>query len=197
MPIFSTLRWSGIVTGLLWAGLSAAVYGAEETADKNVHLGFKFDPKVHDAAVAAASRGAPNDNQEPVSSANEVLHLEKIVVTGKVPLNSRDVLTPKGRLDFAKKTYLTPAYEKTFGPLGTLASYYFDFLAVFGGWHPNDADAMALYNDADQKRRNTEMKDLEDLAALADPTVTKLPKLKPLDRSKAGWHLVVPTSATP
>lgn len=184
--------------GLFWTGLGWAFCAAEEPEDKRAHLGFKFDPTVHEAAVAAAKAGGPNDNEELDSPAKDVLHLEKVIVNGKsVPFNSRDVLTPKGKLELAKKTYLTPAYEKTFGPLGTLASYYFNFFAIFGGWHPNDADAMVLYNDAEQKRRNAEISELEALAALADPTVNKLPATKPLDRTKTGWHMSFTNGSTP
>jgi hypothetical protein len=192
-------RWTALAIFLLWAGWAGPNCAAEEVERKNERLGFKFDPQAHEAAVdntAKVTAGSSLEELEAASPADDIFHLSKVVVTGKrIPFNERDVLTAAGRLDVAKKTYLTPAYEKTFGPLGTLASYYFNFLAVFGGWHPNDADALALYADADQKRRNIEMNSLLEVAVFGRPVSNEDQLAKPV--KKSGWGLMVPHLSTP
>jgi hypothetical protein len=183
----------------LWAGWVGSSGAAEEVEKKNERLGFKFDPQAHQAAVdnaGKATTGSLPGDLEAASPADDILHLSKVVVTGKrIPFNDRDVLTPVGRLDFAKKTYLTPAYEKTFGPLGQLASYYFNFLSILGGWHPNNAEALALYADADQKRRNIEMNSLLEVAAFGRPVSNQNQLAKPV--RKSGLDLIVPHLSTP
>lgn len=192
-------RWLVVAIFLIWASGARALYAAEEMEKKNERLGFKFDPQAHEAAVDGTGKvtaGKSLEDLEAASPSGDILHLSKVIVTGKrIPFNARDVLTPAGRLDLAKKTYLTPAYEKTFGPLGTLASYYFNFMAIFGGWHPNDADALALYADADQKRRNVEMNSLLEVAAFGRPISNSNKLASPV--KKNGWGLIVPHLSTP
>ncbi len=150
--------------GSLWIG----TLGADEDQDKKLaRLGFAFDQHAHDVAVAAANAVPPvGENGSTNASSDDVLLLPKYTVTGKrVPFKEREVLSPKGRLDLAKKTYLTPAYQKTFGLVEAVASL---FINPMGGWQPNNPEAMALYEDTEQKRRNTEMKELLNAEALDD-----------------------------
>lgn len=192
-------RWTSVAVLIFCASCAATSYAAEQVETRNEQLGFKFDPQAHKAAVDKNSNltiGTSLEEIEAASPDDNILHLAKVVVTGKrIPFNARDVMTPSGRLDFAKKTYLTPAYEKTFGPLGQLASYYFNFLSVLGGWHPNDAEALALYADADQKRRNTEMNSLLEVAAFGRTVSNPNRLARPVKRS--AWGLAVPHLSTP
>jgi hypothetical protein len=138
---------------------------AEDADNKIARLGFTFDPKAHEQA------GAKENSDSEIQTDNNVLRLPKYQVTGKrLPFNEREILTPKGRLVLAKKTYLTPAYQKTLGPLSALAGFLANPL---GGWQPNDPEAMALYEDVQQKRRNTEMKYLAGMARTADQSAAK------------------------
>lgn len=196
--VFS-LQWTAVAIFLLAASWAGTTYAAEEVEKKNERLGFKFDPRTQVAALDNTGKLTTEKSLadiEAAASADDMLHLSKVIVTGKrIPFNARDVLTPAGRLDFAKKTYLTPAYEKTFGPLGAMASYYFNFQAIFGGWRPNDADAVALYADADQKRRNIEMNSLLEATAFGRPVSN--PNQLSKSGKKSGWGLIVPHLSTP
>jgi hypothetical protein len=80
----------------------------------------------------------------------------------KVP-PERELLTPQGRLAAAQKTYLSPVYQKTLGPLVQIASYCFQPLTLLGGWRPNEAEAMTLYWEDDRRRI---LKDLDSLIEL-------------------------------
>jgi len=148
-------------TGLT-AGLISAVWlgAADEPNTRVSRLGFAFDQQAHDQAVAAANAApAPEDGRS-----DDLLHLAKLVVTEK-----RTVLTPgntRKTLELAKKTYLSPVYEKTLGPIAAIAAFLTNPL---GGFHANDIEAMTLYENEQQKRRNTEMADLQAMAALSDP----------------------------
>jgi hypothetical protein len=112
-----------------------------------------------------------------------ILRLSKYVVTDeRVRLEEREMLTSKGRLEVAKPRYLTPMYQKTLGPLIAVATLLANPLR---GWTPNAPEAMALYEDDEQKRRNTEIKDLMDLATPSASLEKKPPaKKKPKKPSK-------------
>jgi len=160
-------RWPGLafaLMGIVWIGSAGA---AEDTDKKVTKLGFAFDQQAHDVVVAATSAAPFTENHEAEVPVDDLLQLPKYVVTGKsVPLQEREVLSPTGKLDLARKTYLTPAYQKTIGLLAAVASLLNNPL---GGWQPNDPEAMALYEDTEQLHRKTEMKELADLAALSNP----------------------------
>jgi hypothetical protein len=53
-------------------------------------------------------------------------------------------LTDGAKLEIAEKRYISPLYRVTFGPLSQVAAYYFNFLSVLHGWHPNEAEALRL-----------------------------------------------------
>lgn len=184
--------------GLIWAGAIGPIRAGEPAEDKVAQLRFTFDPHAQETAVAAGKAAFTDEQPTGEFTADDVLHLRKMIVTERrQQLIERDLLTPKGRLDLAKKRYLAPAYQKTLGPLSQVAAYYFNFLAILGGWHPNDGEAMALYEDDAQKRRNTEMTDLISLARFGElePGQTRLDK--PLERSPAKAGIVINNHSTP
>ncbi len=154
-----TVRASGLTVGLLGSLWFGAACLAEET-DKNVaRLGFAFDQKAHDAAVAASAASA-----RPDGASDDLLHLAKLVVTEKrAPLTANNTLKT---LELAKKTYLSPVYEKTLGPLAAVAAFLHD---PKSGFQANNVEAMTLYENEQQKRRNEKMADLQAMAALSDP----------------------------
>lgn len=139
--------------------------GALADDDASARLGFHFDQHAHDAAVAAQhSVGPPSFDTEPPPPG--VVRLPKYVVRDRrIPLEEHDVLTPSGQVDVAEKRYLTPMYRKTLGPLSAVLSLLNNPL---GGWNPNAPEAMALYEQDEQIRRNGEMGDLLDLERLAE-----------------------------
>lgn len=153
-------RWPGLAVGLIGSICLWIICRAESPDKKLAQLGFAFDQHAHDLAVAAAKEENPTEtNASDEAASDDLLKLPKFVVLGKrVPFTDREILTPKGRLDLAKKTYLTPAYQKTLGSLSALAGLLINPL---GGWQPNNPEAMALYEDTEQLRRKTEMQELE------------------------------------
>lgn len=130
------------------------------TADR---LGFHFDQQAHDAAQKKSSAPRSLEN-EPAPAGVE--RLPRYVVREKgVPLEDHDILSPKGRDAVAKERYLSPLYQKTFGPLAAIAGLLANPL---GGWHPNSPEAGVLYDQDESRRRASEESDLRDLASLAD-----------------------------
>jgi hypothetical protein len=157
-------QWLGMagLMGTIWFGTLCA---AEDSRSKIARLGFAFDQRAHDAAVAAdkARADLERENDEQVILSDGVIRLPKYYVNEeRMPFNKREILTPEGRLAVAKKRYISPVYAKTLGPLSAVASLLANPL---GGWQPNDPEAMTLYYDQDQKRRNAEMKELIKLDA--------------------------------
>ena len=189
--------------GLFVAGAIARTVAGETADDRVARLNIAFDPKAREAADAAgpvASTGEQPTGEQPTGefTLDDMLHLRTVVVTARrQPMIERDLLTPAGRLDLAKKRYLTPVYQRTFGPLSQVAAYYFDFLATLGGWHPNDAEAMVLYEDDAQKRRNTEMAELINLDRLGALEPDQVGLGKPLERSPVKAGILVNSGSTP
>ena len=159
-PVRVIPRWSGLAVGLIGSICLWTICRAENPDKKLARLGFAFDQHAHDLAVTAVKEQDSTETQSSDEAASDdLLKLPKFVVLGKkVPFQDREILTPKGRLDLAKKTYLTPAYQKTLGPLSALAGLLMNPL---GGWQPNNPEAMVLYEDTEQLRRKTEMQELE------------------------------------
>ncbi len=48
----------------------------------------------------------------------------------------------------------------TFGPLSQIAAYYFNFLSILNGWHPNEAEALTLYRQDERLKMLGEMDSL-------------------------------------
>jgi len=175
--------------GLIWAGAIGTIRAGEPAEDKIARLRLTFDSHARETAVATDKIALADEQPSGEFTADDVFHFQTMIVTSpSQQLIERDLLTPKGRLDLAKKRFLTPAYQKTLGPLSQVAAYYFNFLTILGGWHPNDGEAMALYEDDAQKRRNTEMTELISLARFGgmEPGQTRLDKPSEHSRAKAG-----------
>ena len=198
MPRPLNLRRSALIIGLVWAGAFGAIRAGEAVEDKVARLRIAFDPHPRATAVAGDRPAFADGPSSGEFAADDVLHLQKMVVAARrQQLIERDLLTPSGKLDLARQLYLTPVYQKTLGPLSQVAAYYFDFLAIFGGWHPNDAEAMALYEDDAQKRRNTEMAELISLDRFSrrEPGQARLDNPEKLSPTKLG--IVINNQSTP
>lgn len=155
--------WTGFVVCLTWIVWFGTPCAAQDPENKVARLGFKFDQRTHDAAVAAAKAASERDDRGPEVLADGVIRLPKYYVNEeRMPFNSRDILTPEGQLALAKKRYISPVYAKTLGPLSAVASLIMNPL---GGWQPNGPEAMTLYKDEEQKQRNADMKALTKLDA--------------------------------
>jgi hypothetical protein len=166
-PLHLVPRWPGLAVGLLGSVLIVTAGASEDATKKAAKLGFAFDQHAHDVAVAAANAKAVGDSHAADALADGLLQLPKYTVTEKpVRMQAREVLSPTGKVDLAKKTYLSPAYEKTIGILSAVAALIND---PKDGWQPNGPEAMALYEDTQQLRRKIEMQGLLDLQATADP----------------------------
>jgi hypothetical protein len=145
--------------GLAWVPATKA---EAKQSGRAARLGFKYDPQAH--AAAATKKGGTALDLEPAEPG--VVRLPKYeVVERPLVFTEDEMLTPQGRVDLAKKRYLAPIYQKTLGPLAAVAGLLANPL---GGWNANTPEALALYYDDDMKRRNAEMRDLEDVAGLAD-----------------------------
>lgn len=131
-------------------------------AGRAARLGFTYDPTVRAAGLGhQKGRTLELGPTEP-----GVVRLPNYAVVERPLVFTEDeMLTAQGRVDLAKKRYLSPIYQKTIGPLMAVVGF---LAAPLGGWRPNSPEAMALYYDDDAKRRRAEMSGLEDIARLAD-----------------------------
>lgn len=153
--------WLGV--GLIAVALNAMVSAEETQNGRTARLGFRFDQQARDAAIAAEKKSGV---LEDLPADADVIRLPKYQVTEqRIPLEEHELLTPQGRLDVAKKRYLTPLYQKTLGPLAAVASLLNNPL---GGWNPNGPEAMALYEDNENLRRRNRINELSEIAGLAE-----------------------------
>ena len=182
-------RWVFVAVAVVFAGVTAraqspssSASGAAPTpvpesspADRRdaverlrFHFSLQPQPPTEATGSSATSRvsSAATDTPPPA----DVVRLPKFEVRDRrIDLTEREVLNERGLIDTAKQRYLTPAYQKTFGQLSELALLYFNPLALLGGWHPNDAEAMALYEQDERLRRMRRSDELLDLYHLDDP----------------------------
>jgi hypothetical protein len=98
--------------------------------------------------------------KHPASDPEVVEMAPLIVWDTRVKLTEADALTDRGRLEIAEKRYISPLYRVTFGPLGQVAAYYFNFLTILNGWHPNEAEAMTLYRQDERLKMLGELDSL-------------------------------------
>jgi len=129
-------------------------------------LGFEYEkpgPKTPNLARTGSL-------SQSIEDLGETVQLPKFIVEARrnVP-KEKEMLTDYGRLQFAKKTFTTPLYRATFGPLSQVATYYFNFLTILNGWHPSDAEAMTLYRESERVRILSDFDDLCRLEKLRDP----------------------------
>jgi hypothetical protein len=73
----------------------------------------------------------------------------------------------------AEAKYLSPLYRVTFGPLSQIAAYYFNFLTILHGWHPNEAEAVTLYRQDERLKMLEKLDSLVRLEKIADPKEAK------------------------
>ncbi len=158
----------GLRAGTGTGRLAAPAAGAKD-ALATAHLGFHFEaqPKTTAAEAGSASRGAAPGP----STRGPVFVMPKMVVsTRREKLSPSDMLTSQGKTELAENTCLSPLYRAVGGPLIQVATYYFDFTSILGGWHPNEVEARTLYEEDQRMRRLTEMDDLMKLDTLGRKT---------------------------
>ena len=170
------------------AGSTAPENHAQQSINR---LGIKFSSNLSDEK--STSTAPQLSGLDPVEASLDMTKLEPFVVTGpRVKLTERELLTKKGTLALARKTQLTPLYQVTFGPLSQVGTYYFNWMTILGGWHPNNAEAMALYRQEEEVRRDKEMNELTKLESLQEADLAKSlqnPKPQMPPRSRV-WGLV-------
>lgn len=76
-----------------------------------------------------------------------IIDLTDPISPGTVLLTPFHVEEPRVKL--TEKNLLT-LYRVTFGPLSQIATYYFDWMSILGGWHPNELEARELYRDEER-----------------------------------------------
>jgi hypothetical protein len=152
-----------VLFAIVIGGTSAVAAEAPVTASER--LGIRYDAQARERArTQARSQSGSFLANEPLDP--DIVRLPNYTVTEEpIHLEERDVLTPKGEVEMAKKRYLTPMYRKTFGPLSAIATLLNNPL---GGWQPNGPEAMALYEDFEGARRKKRFAELNELAELAD-----------------------------
>jgi hypothetical protein len=91
----------------------------------------------------------------------------------RIRLTEADVLTDTAKLKMAEARYLSPLYRVTFGPLSQVAAYYFNFLTILHGWHPNEAEAVTLYRQDERLKMLGELDSLVRLEKIADAKESK------------------------
>ena len=105
--------------------------------------------------------------KKPTMPDPEIVEMEPLIVSGtRIKLTEADVLTDTAKLAIAEKKYISPLYRVTFGPLSQIAGYYFNFLTILNGWHPNEAEARTLYLEDDRLQMLDEMDSLVRLERL-------------------------------
>ncbi|HWA87381.1 MAG TPA: hypothetical protein VG710_14230 [Opitutus sp.] len=155
-------RQSWLAVGVLCGLLARPALADDPPENRASRLGFKFDQQAHDATVAAEHKRAESASATPPG----VVRLPTFVVKQKnLTDHAHEFLTERGRIALAEEHTETPMYRAVIGPIEAVASLVHN---VLGGWNPNAPEAVALEADYEQRRRNREMNDLLDLAALAD-----------------------------
>jgi len=141
----------------LWG---TALMGSDDPPSAAERLGFKFNPVKEPAPPATASAPAPDGT---------VVMPKFLVRESRAKPTEEDLMTPAEKLSQAKKENISPLYAVTFGPLSQLAGYYFNWLGILGGWHPNDAEALVLHQQNVRLRKMSEFDDMVEMVRLADP----------------------------
>ena len=151
------------LAGALLAVSPATSAPAEPRESASTHLGIVFAPVKTAEAAAVEQPPSSVDVQPPIV-------LPKFDVReSRFELEYHRLLTAKGQLAEAKRQELSPAYQKTFGPLAAVAAIYFNPLSLLMGVRANDAEAMVLYEQDEHIRRRHEADSLVDLLKDADP----------------------------
>ncbi len=117
-------------------------------------LGFKYEP------LPPAEAPPPVFAHVPAAIEMEATLPAVEITAPKLKLHDNDVLTGKGRVEKAVNTYTSPLYRATFGPLSQVAGYALNPLSILGGWHPNEAESMALLREEQRRQSLDEMDSL-------------------------------------
>lgn len=130
-------------------------------------LGFKFVPPEKTEEVPTLFTHPP-----------EVIEMEASlplyeVEAPKLKLRENDIATNKLRVERAVNRYTSPLYRATFGPLSQVAGYAFNIPSILAGWHPNEAEAMALREEDIKIERMEDMKRLSRLNLIGNPNAAK------------------------
>jgi hypothetical protein len=144
---------------VLFALCSTVVLGDEAAPSAAERLGFKYNPVKESVSPPAAEVPVPDGT---------VVMPKFLVRESRVKPTEEELLTPSEKLAAAKKENISPLYAVTFGPLSQLAGYYLNFLSILGGWHPNDAEALVLYEQNVRVRKMNEFDDMVAMVKLAD-----------------------------
>jgi hypothetical protein len=136
-------------------------------------LGLKFSPPAKEEESSVVVPRSPSAVFPDPVAPGTVLLPTFVITERRVKLTEKSVLSDKGRLEIAEKQCLTPLYRVTFGPLAQIATYYFDFLSILGGWHPNELEARELYREEERLRMLSEMDSLIRLETIDRPKGTK------------------------
>ena len=137
---------------------AAVLWGADPKPTAAERLGISFNPPK-DPEIITVPAAAPGTIVMPRFEIKD----------SRLKLTRDDLPSPAEKLLEAKREYISPLYASTFGPLSQLAGYAMNFLTIFGGWHPNNAEATVLYVQDARLRNIREFDDLIDLERLADP----------------------------
>jgi hypothetical protein len=130
-------------------------------------LGFKFESVPPKPAQLPTPR---TSILSPGYYYGETVHLPPFFVHPRQDIpEEKEMLTDFGRLQFARKKFISPLYRATFGPLAQIGAYYLNFLSILNGWHPNDAEAMALYRESERLQILTNFDDLRRIEELGEP----------------------------
>lgn len=84
-------------------------------------------------------------------------------------MDDYSLLTQRGRIALAKKEYLSPVYQKVFGPLAWASALYFNPMMLINGTQPNDSEAMLLLKQDLRLRRMRLFDDWTRLSAPVSP----------------------------
>lgn len=120
-------------------------------------------------------RYAPEQLAHVAVADNEpVILLPKFEVQdSRVKLSERDVMSSSELLAQAKARYLSPVYQRTFGRLSAAAGMLANLPSIFAGWHPNNAEASALFAQDERLRRMRDSQELMLLLEKSDPASYK------------------------
>ena len=128
-------------------------------------------PAAPSSAERLKMRYAPEQLAHVTPTNNEpVILLPKFEVQdSRVKLSASDVMSSSELLAQAKLRYLSPVYQRTMGRVSAAVGMLANLPSIFGGWHPNDAEASVLFTQDERLRRMNDSDELMQLLQKADP----------------------------
>ena len=85
MPCLLKLRRLGMMIGLIWAGAIGTIRAGEPADDRVARLGVTFDSPARETAVVAGNVAFGDEQPGGEFTADDVLHLRKMIVTVRRP----------------------------------------------------------------------------------------------------------------